>query len=282
MWKPKRGIKAHVTAVSTPKEVVIDTPKTQKFSHKVCICGTVRDGEEHFSKVISNLNKIGSYFTEYVIIISESDSNDNTVKLYSSLPNIKFISLGNLQAEHPERTDRIAISRNAYLNIVRNEYKHFDLMMVIDLDDVITEELDYTVFNNALNEGVYQTWDVVFANQSYRYYDIWALRNSEVNYDCWKEINAGKMTKIDAILKHQYHIPKNSPMIPVTSAFGGLGIYKISMIDETTQYSNIDDNHICCEHVPLNKQIISKGGKLFIDPSLVLETPLSFAKYYTG
>jgi hypothetical protein len=225
---------------------------------------------------------MASWFTKADIVLIESDSSDRTAQFLSRQPNIQFMSLGNLaQQGLRAREERIAKCRNAYLSHVIKNALNYDLMIVVDTDDVLTEPLSDTLFENCLNPAVFPSWDAVFANQSYRYYDIWALRDQTVNYDCWEKISSKEMDKVNAILQHQHHIPKNTPMKPVISAFGGLGVYKTSCLTEDCIYIGSDNGKTMCEHVSLNTYITSKGYKLFIDPAMVLETPLSFAKYYT-
>lgn len=254
-----------------------------RFNYKACICGVGRNLSPYFKTTTRNILKIANSFAESKVIIVESDSSDDTVKLFSSVPEITFRSMGNLQSKYPLRTDRIAQCRNVYLDYVMKECPHYDIMIVIDLDDVLSEDFNLDILSSCLCDEHYPRWDVVFANQSYRYYDIWALRSAEVDYDCWDKVNRGEMDKIDAIFKHQTHIPRNSDAIPVVSAFGGLGIYKIKHLDENCKYIGTSESTLAkeiCEHVPLNTYLSTKGLKLFIDPTMVLTTPSSFAKYY--
>lgn len=277
MWKLKKDVKPQ-----DRYKIVINNRVVPKYPYKVCICGVIRDGEPYFKSTMTNLRNIGALFLDYKIVIIESDSKDNTVKLFSSVKdrNLFFQSMGSLEKTISTREERIAKCRNIYLKHVIKNHRDYDLMIVIDMDDVLQEEINPKIFETCMSPEVFPTWDGVFANQSYRYYDIWALRNDEVDYDCWEQINSGKRTKIDAILKHQYHIPKNTPYIPVISAFGGMGIYKLKNIDDSTEYNARVNDKIICEHVPFNTHLTSKGCQLFIDPSLVMETPPSFAKYY--
>lgn len=290
MWKIRNKVPTQVSQINPngkTKQEDVNTPiivkPNKKFDYKVCICGVARNVEPFFKKTIENLLKIYYLFSECKLIIVESDSQDRSVELLSKVEQVELFSMGKLQETMQSREERIAYCRNVYVKKVLDSYSNFDIMIVIDLDDVLNEEFDINIFNSCLSQEKYPEWDAVFANQSYRYYDIWALRNSEVNYDCWDKINSKELTKIDAIMKHQVHIPKNSNIIPVISAFGGLGIYKIKNLDENSKYIGVSDetkSKTICEHVSFNTYLSSKGCKLFIDPELVLETPVSFAKYY--
>jgi hypothetical protein len=60
--------------------------------------------------------------------------------------------------------------------------------------------------------------------------------------------------------------------MPVQSAFGGAGLYKMKSI-MGTKYVGYEKNHIdkqICEHVTFNKCLIDKGCKLYINPKMLI------------
>jgi hypothetical protein len=71
----------------------------------------------------------------------------------------------------------------------------------------------------------------------------------------------------------QIRIEPTCEPIPVTSAFGGLGIYKRRYLLGKQYFARGRDGLPICEHVSVNEQISGDGGKLFILPSLVVDTP---------
>jgi hypothetical protein len=81
-----------------------------------------------------------------------------------------------------------------------------------------------------------------------------------------------------AIGKWQVKIVENTEPIPVESAFGGMGIYRLKKTvgckyvgRRTIPGTNMGEH--CCEHVPFHADMIKKhGARLFIYPSLVVET----------
>jgi len=279
-----RTIPTSTPVLQTEISSQIKTISSEEFKYNkyVAIVGTVRNGSANFEMVCKNVKKIASWFKTAVIVIVESDSDDKTVELWSNQPNVNLISLGRLRDKFPSRTERLAICRNRYLDFVLSRKKDIDLMINIDLDDVLSEEVDEFLFDNCLLETEYPKWDAVFANQSYRYYDIWALRDENVKGDCLYEHHHQKKSKYESINKYQFHIPRNSGLLPVKSAFGGLGVYKVSSLDQNCRYVgkvNASTREVC-EHVPLNLYLTGKGCRLFIDSSMVLITPSSFSKYY--
>jgi len=47
---------------------------------KSCICGAVRNVEQYLDKVFSNMEKVGSLFDDYVIILYYDNFSDNTLQ----------------------------------------------------------------------------------------------------------------------------------------------------------------------------------------------------------
>ena len=69
------------------------------------------------------------------------------------------------------------------------------------------------------------------------------------------------------------HISKHADLIPVRSAFGGLAIYKTKHLTENSYASD--------GHVSFNLKYYKSGGnRMFLDPSLLLETPSENAYLY--
>ena len=155
-------------------------------------------------------------------------------------------------------------------------------MMMVDLDDVI-RTFHPTQLRHVFSIP-YESWDALFANCVCRYYDIWALRISKeqwnpqlhgrlwkhcVDYDCWEMAKTYKDVR-QFVYHHQVMIPVQCPLIPVTSAFGGLGIYKINKT-KNCFYTSKDNGKSRCEHVAFHQQMIDKNNaNLFILPSLLL------------
>ena len=68
-----------------------------------------------------------------------------------------------------------------------NKDKYYDYFIILDMDDVnysgnFVDSIE-TCFD-------YENWDVLTANSSGIYYDLWALRKKEdMEYDCWEKVN---------------------------------------------------------------------------------------------
>jgi len=118
--------------------------------------------------------------------------------------------------------------------------------------------------------------DALAANQSARYYDIFALRHPMWSPNDWSleaqwlEPFLGKMNaKKHSMTDRMIHIPSTMPPIPVESAFGGLCIYRRWVFD---QFDYLEDSEATLnenEHVTFHRKVRAAGGKIFIHPGLV-------------
>ncbi len=190
-------------------------------------------------------------FSKSFIVFVESNSTDNTVEHFSKLENALFI--------HLESANE-AQQRNAYLSFVTKNTRIFDVMIVLDTKVAIQKPLNSSLFN-CFSGTRYHSWDAIFANQSYKYYDIASLRSKDCPTDL-SELTAEERTRRERTLR--YHIPSDEKLIKVTSAFGGLAVYKTKYIDKCEYKSD--------GHVSFNIFYNRQSQNMFIDPSLVLET----------
>ena len=87
-----------------------------------CICGTVKNCGPYLYKVLENMEKIGSLFENYVIILFYDQSSDNTLQIlkdYKKNHPERLIFYNNFKEVSPYRTYRLAHGRNECLKIVR-------------------------------------------------------------------------------------------------------------------------------------------------------------------
>lgn len=243
------------------------------------ICGLVRNGAFVIEGNIEKLNQASSRFSEVHWLIIESDSSDDTVEVLDGLsrkiPNFRYLSLGNLTEKMPLRTERLAFCRNSYLQEIKQNtiYGNVEYVLVSDLDDtnaLLTEE---SLLSCWQRDG----WDVCTANQLGPYYDIWTLRHHLWSPgDCWLEhrflsqfnSNHSNLTYA-CVYSKMIVVPPDFEWLEVDSAFGGLAIYKKSIMSQGTYIGLYDNGIEICEHVPLNFGIREQGGKIFINPKLI-------------
>jgi hypothetical protein len=73
-------------------------------------------------------------------------------------------------------------------------------------------------------------------------------------------------------------IPPTSDLIPVRSAFGGLAIYKTSVI-LSSKYASVLTGESICEHVFLHHIIAEAGYLIFINPRMLSSTSSQHVRF---
>lgn len=248
--------------------------------YKFLLLGVIRNGGYALAENIKTIEESFSRYGSVDWFVVESDSDDETVQnltlLSDAKPNFRFLSMGKLRDRHPQRTERISIARNRYLQELRNfsEYQNVDYVVVADLDGV----------NGQLSEAAIRScwvdspdWDVCCANQLAPYYDIWALRHREWSpNDCQIQykflvkngFSAERALQV-AVFGRMIRVAPARDWIEVDSAFGGLAIYRRQVLNSLI-YKGLDsDGNEVCEHVSLHQQIKERGGRIFINPRFI-------------
>lgn len=225
---------------------------------------------------------------ELRIYIAENNSKDNTrtniVQLAGMDSRIIPVFLGDLDEHIPVREARIAFCRDRLLDeICKNQMD--GLYIPVDLDAEIAGSLNLNVFVKACRLVTSGTCTAVFPSSFPYYYDIHALR--EANWcpkSCWKEIQDTKshgslwylLVYIRYVTSRQrpHSRLQAASLIPVDSAFGGVGIYSLRKIIESgARYSTPDlekEDLRLCEHVVFNSFL----ERLFIYPEWAIKAPL--------
>jgi hypothetical protein len=254
---------------------------------RAVVVGCARDCERYLPAALQKCERIASVYGQVEFVFVENDSADKTKAMLkawlASGHQGRLIELDGLAARNMMRTDRIAAARNAYLDEIRNsELREFDHLVTLDMDAVNARAIDLEAFRAAVEflDSAPETAGV-FASATPVYYDIWALRQETwCPTDCWTEIEDRPwwMSKRAAGYKYiyarQFAIPCDAPPIRVSSAFGGLGVYKMTFALEGNYCGRHDDGRMACEHVAFNEAIGQKGGVLYIFPRLQNQAPL--------
>ena len=149
---------------------------------KFLIVGTLTNPSKRLKTDLKSiLGAIGEGFEAEVHLI-ESDSKKSSLKYLHEVSletkNFSFRSLGYLKSGIPERVERIRYSRNHYVNFIRENYPErlWDWIIVADLDGM-NSKLSASGLISSID--LLQTYDAVFANQKFGYYDLYALREKK-------------------------------------------------------------------------------------------------------
>jgi glycosyltransferase involved in cell wall biosynthesis len=205
--------------------------------------GLARDCARHLPLVLQNMQNIASLFGRAGFVLAENDSQDATADILRAFgtrrAEFHLLNFDGIERKLPQRTRRLAFLRNRCLSVIRANarLRASDYLIVMDLDDATIEPLDRDrlVRAFAFLDGQADAAGV-FGNCRGLYYDMWALRSDRLcPGDFWEEqydyVIAHRVDDETAFAetcaKHLVTIPETDPPIPVTSAFGGLAIYKM-------------------------------------------------------
>jgi hypothetical protein len=246
----------------------------------VLVVGIVKNIEKTLKKDIKNIGNALSFFQEVHWFLVESDSSDNSKQTLSELKNANknffYTSIEILDKSYNFRTERLAIARNKYLSHIRDriDTNEFPYIVIADFN-LLNSKLS---MESVISSWSRTDWDVVTANQSSRYYDIWALRHPLWSpNDCWEQheflkkyIKTPEIVNSYSLRSRMFKLPKDSDWIEVDSAFGGFAIYRSSFLLNDVYYEGKNDvGNMICEHVPFNQKIKELGARIFINTNLI-------------
>jgi glycosyltransferase involved in cell wall biosynthesis len=274
------------------------------------IVGCARNIATQLPKTLEKIEAIRSYWStqyasETAVVLAENGSTDGTKALLAAYqaaqPRTHVLTLDAEANSIQQRTERLAFVRNALLDYVHGhaDYHTFEYLLAVDLDGTL-DDFDPASLNKAFQPSM-PVWDALFANNDGPYYDIWALRNSVSGpaFDCWDmyhhlrsqfnipHVQARQM----CIGQFQVPIQPRRQLIPVESAFGGLGLYRLAATvgcryDGLTRSCSVAAVGIptnaqrgcrmdTCEHVAFHEAMRARhGAKLFIHPGIVVRTQM--------
>lgn len=269
-----------------------------KLPHKIVFAGCARDCAPHLPSVFANLRALSQRCTQSAFVFVENDSRDDTAHLLTRFCEgqalARLLRLDGIGAAIPARTVRLAMARNAIVSVLRHwpAVRDFDTLVMLDLDAVNERPWSLDVMCDALT-SVHRGDDLVavFANQLHSHYDLWALREPELcPGDVWEDaFDLAETDGLDdqaaferAVQARAFCLPPDSPALSVESAFGGLGIYRLSAVranplpycgeatkvaQHATPWRTLRWQR--CEHVNFHAGLRLAGGRLVIRPDLI-------------
>ena len=191
-----------------------------------CICGTVKDCAQYLERVLANMEKIGTGFDEYVIILCYDDSTDNTLKILSDYveknSRIRLL-INTIPVQNGGRTHKTAHTRNHCLKHIREYFSEYKYFIMMDCDHACALPVNLDVLEKNLKRT---EWEGLSFNSSGTYYDLWALSLKHLVYSCW-HFSQPKTHKIyEEAIQNLFRTCPPGELISVYSAFNGFAIYR--------------------------------------------------------
>lgn len=274
------------------KEDIIKGKNVAK-NNRINICFIIRDCERQVKNNMKYLERIGSIFKDYRIIIFENDSKDNSrniIKNFCRKNNkINLIECDTQDCKlsfkksyeygqfSRSRISKMGFYRNKYLEVAKKT--NFEFTMVIDID-LDLSQIDINGIYYCLSKQ--ERWNGIFMNGRVNIpgflglasipYDAQAYSNG---YSGCKSFSNNLYHLKDVLYNYASLIKVNyaNDLFPVKSSFNGCAIYKTKALNNV-DYTNNGD--ISCEHCYLHKNI----SNLYVAPGWV--TYLNFAPLGDG
>lgn len=243
---------------------------------KCLVVGVVRNISATIQDDIIRLTNALERFEEIHWLLIESNSTDDSIKTLGDLKKkIEYFEFQSIESNNETRTSHLARARNQYLNDLQ-KYRDRGIKYVVVADfNNLNNKLTAKSVNSCWESKI--EWDACCANSEKRYYDIWALRHPNWSpNDCWKDlefykkyIKFSELALYRSVNSRMIKIPTDSDWIQVQSAFGGLAIYKIEIM-QRSKYKGINKfGESICEHVAFNEKLNEEGFKIYINPKMI-------------
>jgi len=232
---------------------------------RLAITGLARNVGEILPLTIRRIENLARCFADVRIVVYENDSSDNTPLMLGRWARanraVTVVSESRSDPVNPatrclERARRMAIYRRRCQQEICEQPGGFDMVMLLDFDI----QGGFSIDGIASSFGQ-PGWDFVGANglicrrhglrmNALRQYDTWALRFDRA------------LTPLSTASAGGLVYERGGPLVPVTSCFGGLGLYT-SAAYAAGIYTGDD-----LEHASFHRSLLERGHeRLYLNPS---------------
>lgn len=229
----------------------------------IAVCSLVRDSETNLLKFFDFLDSLRCIVGDdwFTPIFFENDSTDNTLDhTLAYCASVDGVVLSKQLNKPPlpandsaERAEHMAYCRNQYLGYVK-KHNEFDYLIVADSD------IQGWDMNGIFSSFAYPDWDVMTANGLDVYGD------KLIYYDIWSHVEENRVHM--HALKEAYG--RFEEPVRVQSGFGGLAIYKMSSIIQSSYGVKRIQGRYGSEHVGLHFDMAEKGfDKIYVNPAMI-------------
>jgi len=236
-------------------------------TRQVVLAALARNVASLLPRTIARMERLGSLFGEYRVVVYENDSDDQTLKLLNkwSRRNSRVTVLSEVRHDRVNRpvrcalrAQRMAYYRNQYHQCVAERYADHDHVIVVDAD--LAGGWSYDGIAHTFG---HDDWDYVGSNGIV--YKRMGLRpNCIVQYDTWAFRADDDFRPLSSRQVNAMHFRRGAAMVPVSSCFGGLGVYRTEAF-LSGSYGGGD-----CEHIALHRQMRGAGHRrTFLNPSQI-------------
>jgi len=252
-------------------------------SKRLLVAMIAKNVNPYIKRVLANAHRYGSYFSDYSITVIDGHSTDGT---FETCQEDSKVTVFRQPSTFLSRPFSLCEARNMYLSLLESQFGENVYLLVLDSDIINCDPMDESGFLSCFSYPL-EEWDMMGANQTHSYYDVWTLRSSECPED-FQEVMRREgnydYTSFHYLKKNQVPKPRQQAPYAVESAFGGAALYHTEKIKGLRYKCFVEElgNPFwgawkeVCEHVPFCQALRAKGGRLFINPAFINASGLNY------
>lgn len=261
-----------------PPKYTIEEGKDIAHNSTILFCGIARNVGKTIKTNIDRIKHIGRYFKEYDIFIYENDSVDNTLDQMNQ-SGVNYVSESLANSNYRDKIlsgeDHNQYNRCQILSSCRNEYLKYARKKKVDYVCV----LDWDIYGwsyKGFFDSIYRLQDISLASvSSYgvlsHYTNTFNIEdvNHFLMYDSFAFRPLGFEDPLLPSIQASFNSYKFKEPTLVRSNFGGLAIYKYSLLVNNDYGAELKDGYVNCDHVVMHDQMSYKGYSHLLNNYLV-------------